>query len=85
MFVLSISLYILSVGPVSKFGLPCALLVIVILIDFQLEKYMECKEKYVNNFFLQYLRHSGDVTKWGTIFSFASKGLYVVGLFTQLK
>ena len=29
-------------------------LVKVILIDFQLEKYMQCKEKYVYNFFLQY-------------------------------
>ena len=38
----------------SKFGLPCAFLVKVILIDFQLEKYMQCKEKDVYNFFLQY-------------------------------
>ena len=29
----------------SKFGLPCAFLVNVILIDFQLEKYMQFKEK----------------------------------------
>ena len=29
-------------------------LVKVILIDFQLEKYMQCKEKDVCNFFLQY-------------------------------
>ena len=47
---LSISLYISSVGPVTKFGLPCAFLVIVI----QFEKYMECKDNIVNNFFLQY-------------------------------
>ena len=33
-------------------------LVKVILIDFQLEKYMQCKEKDVYNFFLQYLGHS---------------------------
>ena len=38
----------------SKFGLPCALLVKVILIDFQLEKYMQFKEKDVYNFFLQF-------------------------------
>ena len=38
----------------SKFGLPCAFLVKVILIDFQPEKYMKCKEKDVYNFFLQY-------------------------------
>ena len=31
----------------SKFGLPCAFLVKVIRIDFQLEKYMQCKEKDV--------------------------------------
>ena len=31
----------------SKFGLPCAFLVKVILIDFQLEKYMQFKEKDV--------------------------------------
>ena len=55
-----------------------------ILIDFQLEKYMKYKEKDVYNFFLQYLRHS-DVTKWGTVFSLASKILYVEGLFTHLK
>ena len=59
-------------------------LVKVILIDFQLEKYMKCKEKDVYNFFLQYQRHS-DVTKCGTVFSLASKILYVVGLFTHLK
>ena len=47
-------------------------LVKVILVDFQLEKYMQCKEKDVYNFFLQYLRHS-DVTKWVTVFSHASK------------
>ena len=38
----------------SKFGLPCAFLVKVILVDIQLEKYMQFKEKYVYNFFLQY-------------------------------
>ena len=59
-------------------------LVKVILIDFQLEKYMQSKKKDVYNFFLQFLRHS-DVTKWGTVFSLASKSLYVVGLFTHLK
>ena len=35
-------------------------------------------------FLLQYQRHS-DVTKWGTVVAFASKSLYVVGLFTHLK
>ena len=59
-------------------------LVKVVLIDFQLDKYMQSKEKDVYNFFLQYLRHS-DVTKWGTVFSLASKILFVVGLFTQIK
>ena len=39
----------------SKFGLPCAFLVRVILIDFQLEKYMQCKKKDVYNFFLAVL------------------------------
>ena len=38
----------------SKFGLPCAFFGKVILIDFQLEKYMQCKEKDVYIFFLQY-------------------------------
>ena len=38
----------------SEFGLPCAILVKVILIDFRLEKYMQCKEKDVYNFFLQF-------------------------------
>ena len=59
-------------------------LVKVILIDFQLEKYMQCKEKDVYNFFLQYQRHS-DVTNRDTVVSLASKSLYVVGLFTHLK
>ena len=68
----------------SKFELKCAFLVKVILIDFQLEKYMQCKEKDVYNFCLQYKRHS-DVTKWGTVFSLAPKSLYVVGLFTHLN
>ena len=45
---------------------------------------MQCNEKDVYNFFLQYLRHS-DVTKWGTVFSLAPKSLYVVGLFTHLN
>ena len=58
-------------------------LVKVILINFQLDKYMQCKKKNVYIFFLQYLRHS-DVTKWGTIFSLASKSLYVVELFTHV-
>ena len=35
----------------SKFGLPCAFLVKVILIDFQLEKYTQGQEKDVYNFF----------------------------------
>ena len=56
-------------------------LVKVILIDFQLEKHMQFKEKDVYNFFLQYRRHS-DVTKWGTVFSHESKSLCVVVLFT---
>ena len=38
----------------SKFGLRVHFLVKVILIDFPLEKYMQCKEKDVYNFFLQY-------------------------------
>ena len=38
----------------SKFMLPCAFLVKVILINFQLEKYMQCKENDVYIFFLQY-------------------------------
>ena len=38
----------------SKFGLSCAFLVKVILINFKLEKYMQCKEKDVYNFFLPY-------------------------------
>ena len=59
-------------------------LVKAILINFQLEKYLQCKEKDVYNFFLQYYRHS-DVRKGGTVFSLASKSLYVVGLFAQLK
>ena len=41
-------------APVSKFGLLCEFLVKVILIDFQLEKYMPFKKKYVYNSFLQY-------------------------------
>ena len=45
---------------------------------------MQCKEKDVYSFFLQYKRHS-DVTKWGTVVSFASENLYVVGLITNLK
>ena len=45
---------------------------------------MQCKEKDVYNFFLQYQRHSY-VTKWDTVFSLASQSLYVVGLFTHLK
>ena len=38
----------------SKFGLPRAFLVKMILIDFQLEKYVKYKKKDVYNFFLQY-------------------------------
>ena len=34
----------------SKFGLPYALLVKVNLIDFHVEKYLQCKEKDVNIF-----------------------------------
>ena len=68
----------------SKFGLQCAFFGKVILIDFQLKKYMQCKEKDVYNFFLQYSRHS-DVTKCSTVVSLAPKSLYVVGLFTNLK
>ena len=45
---------------------------------------MQCKEKDVYIFFLQYLRHS-DATIWGTVFSLVSKSLYVVGLFTHLN
>ena len=59
-------------------------LVKVILIDFQLDKYMQCKEKDVYNFFLQYYCHC-DITKWGTVVSLASNSLYVVGLFTHVK
>ena len=68
----------------SKFGLLCAFFGKSDYYRFQLEKYMQCKEKDVYNFFMQYLRHS-DVTNWGTVFSLASKSLYVVGLFTHLK
>ena len=35
----------------SKFGLPCAFLVKVILIDFQLDKYMQVKKKRCLQFF----------------------------------
>ena len=38
----------------SKLEIPCAKSVKVVLINFQLEKYMQCKEKYDYNFFLQY-------------------------------
>ena len=55
-------------------------LVKVILIDFQLEIYMQCKEKDVYNFYC-----SINVTKWGTVVSLASNSLYVVGLFTHIK
>ena len=65
----------------SKFGLPCAFLVKMILIDFQLEKYMQFKEKDIKKFFLQYWRHS-DVTKCDTVFSHESKSLYMEVLFT---
>ena len=45
-----------SVGPCVQIWAPmCFFLVKVILIDFQLEKYMQCKKKKdVFNFFLQY-------------------------------
>ena len=38
----------------SKFGLPCAFLVKVIFIDFQLEKHLQSQEKDVYNILLQY-------------------------------
>ena len=67
----------------SKFGLPCAFLVKVILVDFQLEKYIQCNEKDVYIFSC-----SINVTvtsQNGVTCSLAPKSLYVVGLFTNLK
>ena len=45
----------ISVGPCVEIWAPvCIFLVKVILIDFQLEKYMQSMEKDVYNFYLQY-------------------------------
>ena len=50
-----------------------------ILVDFQLEKYMQFKKMYIFIFFLQ---NQSDVTKWGTVYSHQIKNLYVVVIST---